>query len=133
MATTMQTIEERTKGYSGARRILADRVQSLLDDIERMRRQRMPGIKRAIAEAAESQELLRREIEAAPELFDKPRTVVINGIRVGFEKGKGKIDWDDDDHVVKLIRKHFEDQFNVLVKTTYKPVKKSLAQLSVAG
>lgn len=65
-------------------------------------------------------------------MFDTPRTVVFYGIKVGLQKGKGAIEWDDDAQVVKLIEKHFPEQADVLIKTTKKPVKKALAQLTVA-
>ena len=54
------------------------------------------------------------------------------GVKVGFEKGKGRIEWDDDDTVVRLIEKHFPEQADILIKTKKKPAKKALAQLSVA-
>ena len=41
-------------------------------------------------------------------------------------------EWEDDSQVVKLIQKHFPEQFDVLVKTIEKPIKDSLANLSVA-
>jgi hypothetical protein len=62
----------------------------------------------------------------------KPRTVILHGIKVGYRKATGKIEFDDAEQVVKLIRKHFPDQFDVLVKVEETPVKKALANLTAA-
>ena len=44
-----------------------------------------------------SYESLRALIEESPELFEKPRSVVLHGIKLGYQKGKGGIVWDDAD------------------------------------
>lgn len=58
--------------------------------------------------------------------------MVFHGIKVGFQKEKGKIEWDDVDQVVKLIKKHFPEQADVLIATSEKPVKDALNNLSAA-
>jgi hypothetical protein len=55
--------------------------------------------------------------------------MVLHGLQLGYRKGKGAIDWGDDAQVVKLIRKHLPDQFDVLVKTTEKPIKAAVGNL----
>ncbi|KAF0145082.1 MAG: hypothetical protein FD156_1193 [Nitrospirae bacterium] len=129
---TMNEIEKKTKDYAAAREVLSLRVQNLHNQIEAAKRTLLPGIKKAVQVASEKKAALSEAIKESPELFDRPRTVVISGIKVGLEKGKGKIEWEDDAQVVKLIEKHFPKQSDMLIKTTKKPLKKSLAQLSVA-
>jgi hypothetical protein len=51
---------------------------------------------------------------------------------LGYQKGKGKIDWEDPDQVVRLIKKHFPEQADVLIATSEKPVKEALNGLSAA-
>ena len=46
-------------------------------------------------------------------------------------KGKGKICIDDPAMAIKLIRKHFPEQADVLIKTEEKPVAKAIGQLTV--
>jgi methylthioribose-1-phosphate isomerase len=58
--------------------------------------------------------------------------VIFHGIKVGFAKGKGIITWDDDEKVATLIQRHLPEQYEVLVKTTRKPLKTPLKELSVA-
>ena len=81
---------------------------------------------------SETRDRLKVAIESAPELFVKPRTLVIAGVRIGIQKGKGQIVYGDADQVVKLIRKHFPEQADALIAVKETPVKKALANLSVA-
>ncbi|MCU1279180.1 MAG: hypothetical protein JWM53_2726, partial [bacterium] len=102
------------------------------EEQERLARKYMERIKGHVARSKAAQAELRAEIEAHPELFVKPRTHILHGIKVGYRKATGKIDFDDADQVVKLIRKHFPEQFDVLVKTEETPIKKALVSLSAA-
>jgi hypothetical protein len=130
---TLAGIEALTKPYADARRELADAVEALNDIIEAAKRQAMPKLKRLVAMAAERELTLKNAVQAAPELFARPRTVVFHGVTVGLRKGSGGVDWDDDDRVVKLIEKHFsKDEAELLIKTTKKPIAKALADLDVA-
>ena len=69
-------------------------------------------------------------IEAAPHLFTKPKTLTIEGIRVGYVKGKGKIEWDNPATVCQLIRRHLPDQADALIITKESPSKPALAALT---
>lgn len=128
----MSEIARLTQVYASERSQLAGRVQALEEEMARIKRRALPGIKRAVARVAEAHDRLRAALEESPELFQRPRTVVIAGVRVGWEKGKGRLVWDDPDQVVRLIKRHFPDQAEVLIRTREEPVRKALAQLSVA-
>lgn len=130
--TTLIEIENRAKLYADARESLAAIVSDLNAGIEAMKRKAMPEIKRAIGRASTHHDQLRAMIENAPELFAKPKSRTLAGIKLGYQKGKGKIEWDDPDQVVRLIKKHFPDQADVLIATTEKPVKDALNGLSAA-
>jgi arsenate reductase-like glutaredoxin family protein len=128
---TMNDIEARVQSYAAARHKLAEAVQQLHDGIENLRRSNLPRIKRNLERASELHAEVVALIAASPELFVKPRSVVLHGIKVGYEKGKGAISFEDADQVVKLIGKKLPDQADVLIKTTSKPVKSALKQLTV--
>lgn len=129
---SLADIEQHTRRYADARDLLASRVQALQDDIEQAKRRKLPGIKKAAAAAAEARDKLRAAIEESQELFQKPRTLIIAGIRVGFTKGSGKLSFDDPARVVALIRRHYPDQADALIKVTEAPVRKALGNLSVS-
>jgi hypothetical protein len=125
-------IEVLTKDYAAARSLLAERVTGLTEEIEALKKRRLPGIKAALASAAENQAQLRAAIEKAPaETFEKPRTHVFHGIKVGFRKGAGKVTFADAEQVLKLIRKHFADKADILIATTEKPNKEAISGLDV--
>lgn len=130
--TQITDIELRTKAFSEARAAVAAIVTELNDGIDALKRQHMGSLKRAINRMAEKHDQLKALIEANPALFAKPRTVIFHGVKVGYQKGKGAITFDDADQVIKLIRKHMPDQADVLIATAEKPAKDALAQLTAA-
>jgi len=130
--TKLTDIEPSAKAFAEARSKVAEIVTQLNDGIDALKRDHMPALKRAICRAAERHDQLKQIIEANPDLFKKPRTVIYHGVKIGFQKGKGGITFDDADQVVRLIKRHFPDQADVLVTTVEKPAKDALAQLTVA-
>lgn len=130
--TQLTDIEPSAKAYADARGKVAEIVTLLNEGIEALKREHMPALKRAVTRAAEKHDQLKQIIEANPALFVRPRTVVYHGVKLGLQKGKGGIAFDDADQVVRLIKRHFPDQADVLVVTTEKPAKDALGQLSVA-
>jgi hypothetical protein len=128
----IEDIERLTKEFADARDRLASTVGGLEEKRESLERQYLPAIKVQVRKAKERQAELREAIEESSDLFRRPRAVIMHGIRVGYEKGKGKIGWEDTEQVVRLIEKHFPEQAEVLIQTKKKPLKKALSTLSVA-
>lgn len=125
-------IERQAKKYAEARDHLAAIVSDMNEGIETIKRDNMKRLKKAVSEAAEQHDALKAMIETARGCFIKPRSIVLHGIKLGFQKGKGKIEWDDADQVVRLIKKYFPDQADVLIATSERPAKEALAQLTAA-
>jgi hypothetical protein len=124
-------IEASAKRFADARAELGDVVRLLNDQVEALKRAALPDIKRGVAKAAAAHGKLRDLLEAGPGLFVKPRTVIFHGIKVGYEKGKGKIECADPDKSVALIEKLFPDQAETLICVKKSLVKSALANLSV--
>ena len=110
MATPLETISKNAEVHAQARNLLAERVTALTDAQAALRREHLPGIKRALARAAETEAALRALVEANPGCFIRPRTQVFAGIKVGYAKGKGALSFDDADSVVARIKKHLPEQ-----------------------
>ncbi len=125
-------IQNAAKRLRAQRDQLDERASAMHQKIEQVKAVHLRGLRNSVAAVAETQANLLAAVGDAPQLFSKPRSIVLHGIKLGFEKGKGKIDFENEDQVCKLVRKHFPDQFDVLVKTTEKPVKTALATLSAA-
>lgn len=131
-ADAILVIDGLAKRYAAKRSDLADRVQAYEEALRRLQITWAPVIKERAAKAAEAQGELEAEIRGRPDLFIKPRTMTLHGIKLGFQKGKGVIDWADDEKLAERIEKNHPEQYDVLVKTTHKPIAKALAALSVA-
>ena len=125
-------IEVKTKEYADAREVLAQRMIALNDELASLKARRLNGIKTALAAAAELEADLKAAIEAAPAAFEKPRTQIFHGIKVGYRKGTGKVTFEDADQVVKLIRKHFPEQADLLIKVEETPIKKAIGDLAAS-
>lgn len=130
--TTLTDLERRAKALADARETLTAIVTELNAGIEALKRDHMTALKRAVNAAAERHEGLKALIEQNPGLFVRPRTVVMHGIKFGFVKGAGKLEYEDEARVCALIRKHLPEQAETLIATKEAPVKTALAQLSVA-
>jgi len=127
---TLPDLELLTRKYADARGRLAGLITELNDIIERAKRERLARVKELVAVAAEREANLRSAIEGSPELFEKPRTLIFHGVKIGYVKQRGKIEWDDPDRVVELIRAHFNERG--LLRVSYVPDRASLAGLTVA-
>lgn len=132
LSGALAVVEIRAKAYAEARAVLAGRVAALNEELDALTRRAMPRIKGALAEAAELQADLKAAIEAWPGAFEKPRTYIFHGVKVGFRKGAGKVTFDDADQVVKLIWLRFSpDKAQALITTVEKPNKEAIAGLTV--
>lgn len=113
----MQTIELLAAAVAEARGVLAERVQALQDDIEAAQRRHMPAIRQAVQAAAGDLDRLHAAIEAAPDLFDKPRTRVLNGIRCGYMKQRGQVVIIDEAKTIARIREQLPtEQAELLIR-----------------
>jgi hypothetical protein len=128
--TNVSILDSLTKAYAKARQALSERVAELQSELTSIRNRKIGGIKTAAAQASNLQAELRTFVEANPDLFTRPRTMTLSGIKVGYQKGKGSLDWDDNTKVVELIRKHLPEQADVLIITEEKPSADALRQLS---
>lgn len=123
-------IDELTETLAKARATVAERVTALQAEIATAKARKLPGIKLAVAAAKEAESKLEAAILAAPaNLFAEPRTIVVHGMRVGFAKGRGKIEWADEQSVVAKIEELFPKQAKVLIKTVKSVRKKALGAL----
>jgi hypothetical protein len=129
---TLADIEKLTKEFSEGRDDLATRVRALEEEIQGVKKRYLVGIKKSVARVAEKQHALKAALEDSKGLFQKPKTIILHGIKIGFQKAKGKISWADDSQVVKLIKKHFPESAELLIKTTEKPLKDALQGLAAA-
>ncbi len=130
---TRTEIESLTRDYAEVRRLLAEQVDELQTELEGARRRHLPGIKVAVAQAAGAHAKLAAALAAAPELFEKPRSLIIEGIRVGFQKQKGKVEFEDEGAVIDRIRRLLPTpQAELLIRTRESVDKNAVYDLTAA-
>lgn len=112
----MTHIEKLCRAYAEAR----DALEGEADEIRNLRRRavraRMRILKTRVANAAATKEALRAAVADRPDLFEKPKTLAVEGIKIGFRKMPGRIDGDEQ-AAVERIRKHFPNLAAALIRT----------------
>jgi hypothetical protein len=132
MTTTIEAINQRAEIYAKVHALLTEKVTALTAAQDALKREHLPGIKAGVRRAADAEDALRALVAEHPECFIRPKTRVLAGVKVGYQKGKGTLDYDDADAVVARIEKHLPEQADVLIRLKKTPVKDALAQLPAA-
>jgi len=131
--TRIETIDTLAKAYAQLRKVVSERVAALTAELLSVHKRRRSGILSAVAEAKAAQEALTAAVQDAPDLFVKPRTMTLHGVKVGYAKGAGRMEWEDEDtDLVARIEKVFAKEpelLALLVNTTKKPSKDGLQTL----
>jgi hypothetical protein len=133
MMQSMNEIEVAAKRYTGARAVLKLLVMELNGEIEAVKKARLTAIRNAVARAAERHDALFALVDGGRSLFEKPKSRVLHGVRVGFVKKPGAIDIGDEDATLKRIKKMFADDeqtLALLIKTKETPIKSGLGELT---
>lgn len=129
---TMDEIEALARGYAKAR----DALEDTADEIKELQRKavasRMRGLRNRIAEAAAAEDALRAAIEARPDLFVRPRTVAVDGVKFGYRKQAGAIDLGDEAKAIERLRKLFPAREAATVNVKETLDKKALRKLPAA-
>lgn len=131
--TTITEIESLTRAYAAARAKLAGIVQELQDEIETARRWRIAHIKRAVAATADAHAGLAAAIQAGADLFVRPRTITVDGVKVGMQQQKAHIEFDDEQTVIARIRERLPaDQAALLIRVRESVDRNAVADLTEA-
>ena len=128
---TMQEIETKAKAHAQARAALTQLVILLNAEIDAVKQKRMKKLREAVANATETGDVLLELVSESSTLFKKPKSAILHGIKLGFKKQTGKISFDNEDQVIKLIRKNLPELADVLIVTTEKPSKEAMNNLEV--
>ena len=136
--TTLADIQKRATALSECRDILSGLFLTLQSGLDTVKNGSMTEIKRVARKVAKEHNELADLIKAHPELFEKPRSYVVEGIKFGMQASPGTMQWEDDEKVCKRIDDLVEagdipaDQVDLLVTTKRKPVADAVRQLPAA-
>ena len=126
---TMETIESQAKAFANARNELAERVNALREEQEAAKRRRLQGIRNSLERVTATHAELKVSLEASPQLFEKPKTRVLHGIRVGWMKQKGKLEIADAEVCIAALRRVLGEEAGAYIKVTEAPIRSALANL----
>ena len=129
---TLLDLDKLAAAFSGAHQEFVALGTELEADLAHLRQRYAARIRRGTAKVADTHGALSAGITNAKHLFARPKTLVLHGIKVGYQKGKGGIVFGDPDTVVRLIEKHFADQADLLLHIKKCPNKEALEKLTVA-
>lgn len=129
----LKDIEELAERYAAERRDLTEIVSALEEHIAQLKRRYLPAIRAAVATTADAHDRLQASIQASPELFIKPRTRTLSGVKVGYTKQRGKVVIDDEEKTIERIHKFLpEEQAELLINTKESVSKTAVYDLTAA-
>lgn len=126
----MQVIINLARTFAAAR----TRLAAIVDKIRREQQQSLDAhrcaLRDAVNKANDRQAELSAAIAMSAELFEKPRTVTVDGVRIGMTTRKGKITFEDAERTVELIKRKFPVFAETAVIRKETPDKEALAKWS---
>ena len=112
-----EEIAELAKAYAQDHEALREQVKRIRDEQRKAGSRLLPGLKKKAATASAARDALVAAIKARPELWGKPRTRELHGVKVGLRQLPGRLEIDAAE-AIPLIRKHMPERFKALVQTT---------------
>lgn len=126
---SMQDLERRVQDYADTLAEYNALTAQVRDEIKQVTARHMAAIRCLFNGLKDRQADICDEIRAHPELFQKPKTRVIHGIKLGLRKRKGRLVIRDAAKTVYWIKALYQDDIGVLIKTTETPLKSGLEKL----
>lgn len=136
--TTLADFHKRATTLSEHRDHLSTLFLALQGDLDAVKNAAMADIKRVARRVAKEHNELVDAIKSTPELFEKPRSYVVEGIKFGMQASPGTMQWEDDEKVCDRIFALAAagdipaDQVDLLVVVKKKPVADAVRQLPPA-
>ena len=122
---------ELAKAYFEAHESLRERLDEIRERQIQAGRRLLPGLKQRAAAASAARDELREYIEARPELFERPRTRALHGVKLGRRQLPGRLVIDEA-AAPGLIKRFLPDHYKALVKVETKLVKAAIKNLKPA-
>lgn len=133
--TTLEDLQKRAATLSQLRDELRDLLATMQAGIDVVKHDSLAGIRGLARRIAKQHNDLAALIQANPELFEKPRSYVVDGLKFGLQKQKGAMCWADDEQLCARIRALARqgvigaDQVKLLIRTKEAPVAAALEKL----
>lgn len=129
---TLVTIEQSCTKLASARSALNAKLVELQTEMDAARRRRIKNIRKAIAKVEELTQATRDLVAAAPDLFEKPKSTLLAGIKVGYQQSKPRLEIPDVDETLLRIQRLLPATAGTYIKTEESLIRAALAQLPAA-
>lgn len=131
---TLADIERLAAEYAANDEALSLENTLLAAEISALIRARMPAIRGRIEAARNARHALKTAIESAPGLFTKPRTRVLSGIKLGFQRLQGGVRYpaDKEPAIIAQIKTLWPERVAELVRSAESLLRKGLEKLPAA-
>lgn len=135
---TLATIEQQTREYAAVRRAMLDQAAQVQSEMDAVRAKHDKTLRKRVQRMTEAHEALWAQVEANPQLFPEgAKSATFDGIKVGYQKGKAKLEVKDEVAAIRVLQSLIEDASHpdyaaVLggaIKTTQKLVDSGLKKL----
>lgn len=132
MAVTLDQIEPQCERYESESARLEQLIAGLEAELEVVKQKHLRGIKRQAGVVAGCEAELLSLIEEAPELFIRPRTMTLHGVKIGYTASPGRVEFADEAAVIERIKQLRAKDADTLIRQTEEVNKEALRRLSAA-
>lgn len=127
----MKEIEDLTTSYASDYNEFAQVKRDIDNELAKIKTKYGVKMNQLSQSLADKGAALQESLLNNPDLFEKPKTRVFAGIKVGFRKGKDTIEILNEEATIKRIEENFtKDKAETLIKTDKSVIKGSLSTLS---
>ena len=128
----LNEIEVLAKTHADNYSVVCGIVEELQAARDKIDQKYLPLLRDKVATAQASRAKLLVAVQDSKEQFEKPRTRVFHGIKVGFAKGKAKLEVADDAVAVQRLEKFFGPDAVAFIHIEKTPNKEALQTLTPA-
>ncbi len=125
----LKDIDKLAEKHSKNQQELVTLVKNIEEQMDLVKKKHLKQLRTKVDQLNISNELLFIAVDENRSLFEKPKTHSLHGIKVGLQKGRGVMDWDDTGKLIKLIKKKYDDHYGVLIDLKETPNKTGLEKL----
>lgn len=129
---SMDDIMSLARTYARARDAREDTTDEIVELSRKAVRHRLRALRNRIVDEAAAEDALRSAIETRPDLFTRPRTLAVDGVKFGYRKQTGAIEVGDEAKAIGRLRQKFPDREATLINVKETLDRKALRKLPAA-
>jgi len=100
-AIDLDAIEQAAVTLARHRRALEEELQAADEKLAKVRLACAERLRQKVTDTAKAELALIRLVERAPQLFVRPQSMEFDGVKVGWRKGKGRLELPDQELLIK--------------------------------